>query len=276
MDVIGIDFTSTPRRAKPITAVACRLAGQRLTVGTRMAWTDFAGFETKLNAPGPWIAGLDFPFGQARRFIETIGWPRQWTDYVAHAHGLGRAGFRAALDAYRAGRAPGDKEHRRRMDAVTGAISPQKLYGVPVGLMFFEGAPRLIAAGVHIPHMQTGDPNRIAVEAYPGVLARSLVGRRSYKTDTRAKQTDDQHTARRAILAALRTTEFNARFGFTVDAPETLAQDPTGDSLDAMLCAVQAAWAWTLRDDGFGAAMPVDPLEGWIADPSVREAAAAS
>lgn len=42
--------------------------------------------------------------------------------------------------------------------------------------------------------------------------------------------------------------------------------------LDALLCAIQAAWAWTQRDQGFGLPKHVDPLEGWIADPHVRAA----
>jgi hypothetical protein len=49
-------------------------------------------------------------------------------------------------------------------DIAAGSVSPQKLYGVPVGLMFFEGAPR------PIPKLHYGDPKRIVVEAYPGVL----------------------------------------------------------------------------------------------------------
>jgi hypothetical protein len=42
--------------------------------------------------------------------------------------------------------------------------------------------------------------------------------------------------------------------------------------LDALVCAIQAAWAWTRRDHGFGLPEHVDPLEGWIADPHVRAA----
>lgn len=77
-------------------------------------------------------------------FIETIGWPKRWADYVAYSHGLGRANFRAALDGYRTTRRKGDKEHRRRTDIAAGSISPQKLFGVPVGLMFYEGAARVL------------------------------------------------------------------------------------------------------------------------------------
>jgi capsular polysaccharide biosynthesis protein len=59
---------------------------------------------------------------------------------------------------------------------------------VPVGLIFFEGAPRLVRLGVTIPALRSGDWERIVVEAYPGVLARQLIGRAGYKTDNIRKQ----------------------------------------------------------------------------------------
>ena len=150
MKVLGIDFTSRPTRQKPITCLHCTLDGDVLCARELEEWVDFTLFEQALQRPGPWIAGIDFPFGQSRRFIETIGWPSNWADYVLHANALGRNGFRAALNAYRSVRPSGDKEHRRQTDIAAGSISPQKLYGVPVGLMFFEGAPRLLASIVAV------------------------------------------------------------------------------------------------------------------------------
>jgi hypothetical protein len=136
--------------------------------------------------------------------------------------------------------------------------------------MFFEGAPRLRAAGVTIPGLQVGDPERIVVEAYPGGLARALIGRRSYKQDTRSKQTAAQAAARRNLLKNVTGDALQPLYGLSVEAPAELAEDPSGDQLDALLCAIQAAWAWTRRDQGFGLPEHVDPLEGWIADPHVR------
>lgn len=267
MKVLGIDFTSRPCRRKPITCLACRLDGDHLVAGELSTWTAFDPFEAALAAPGPWIAGLDLPFGQARRFVENIGWPTDWGGYVDRVAGMSREAFRTALDDYRADRAPGDREHRRQTDIAAGSLSPQKLYGTPVGLMFYEGAPRLRRAGMHIPGLQDGDPTRVAVEAYPGLLARQLVGRRSYKHDTVARQTDDHRQVRDEILARLRRGDLRTTHGLTVEAPARLADDPGGDHLDALLCAVQAAWAWIHRDSGFGAPVGGDPLEGWIASP---------
>ena len=157
------------------------------------------------------------------------------------------------------------------MDTKAGSISPQKLDGSPVGLMFFEGAPRLLKAGVIIPGLQQGDPQRIVVEAYPGVLARSLIGRRSYKQDTKSKQTQVQHEARKELLEKITGRGILSTHGLVVTAPRTLADDPGADHLDALLCAVQAGWAWLQRDNNFGVSGQIDSLEGWIADPSIYE-----
>ena len=273
MEVLGVDFTSRPHRRKPITCLRCRIDGFVMRAKTLQEWPRFEDFEAALARPSPWIAGIDFPFGQSRRFIETIGWPADWAGYVRHAHSLGRSGFRRALDDYRNPRPDGDKEHRRRTDIPAGSISPQKLYGVPVALMFFEGAPRLIEAGVTIPHLQEGDPARVVIEAYPGILARTIIDRRSYKQDTKKKQTSDQRAARLQLLGALRDGEARARYGFGIEASDALCDDPGGDHLDALLCAIQAAWAWQNQENGFGAPASLDPLEGWIADPVLSDEA---
>lgn len=269
MKVVGIDFTSSPSRRKPITALRCNLEEGTLTAGELETWPDFEYFEEMLASPGPWIAGIDFPFGQARRFIDTIGWPKDWADYVVHVQSLRRDGFRKALDEYRAERPAGDKEHRRATDSAAGSISPQKLFGVPVGLMFFEGAPRLLQSGVTIPHILNGDPDRIAVEAYPGVIARRLIGRRSYKNDTKNKQTVDQYLARQELFHKLELGS-QELYGLTIKADPSLCEDPGADKLDALLCAVQAAWAWSQRETGYGAPKDPEELEGWIADPTLR------
>jgi hypothetical protein len=267
MDVFGIDFTSRPTRRKPITCLHCTLEGDVLYAGDLAEWTDFAAFELALQRPGLWIAGIDFPFGQARRFIETIGWPRSWPDYVRYARSLTRSEFREELNAYRRTRRSGDKEHRRQTDIAAGSISPQKLYGVPVGLMFFEGAPRLLASNVTIPMLQYGDPNRIVVEAYPGVLARQLIGNRTYKQDTRKRQTSGQRKARLHLLDEIVNGRLRNRYGLRVKAQPELCEDPGGDHLDALLCAIQASWAWKKGMHDRRAPNRIDPLEGWIADP---------
>ncbi len=272
MRVLGVDFTSAPTRRKPITCLYCNFANGVLYAERLVPLATFEDFDATLQAQGPWIAGIDFPFGQARRFLESIGWPLSWPDYVAYVHALGRKGFCAALNDYRAGRPYGDKEHKRHTDKVARSISPQKLYGVPVGLMFFEGAPRLLKAGVTIPFLRAGDPHRIVVEAYPGVLARRLIEPgASYKSDRPKKQSVTQLKTRESMLRKIQSGILREQFGFEIQVPSelNLAEDPTGDQLDALLCATQAAWAWSRRDQCFGAPESVDVLEGWIADPTL-------
>jgi hypothetical protein len=46
-----------------------------------------------------------------------------------------------------------------------------------------------------------------------------------------------------------------------------LVDDASGDSLDAVLCLVQAAWAVSRQAQGatrYGLPDDMDPLEGWI------------
>ena len=271
MKVYGIDFTSRPKRSKPITCLECVLEeGNLLQAGRLSEWPCFKEFEAALLKPGPWIAGIDLPFGQSRTFIENIDWPKTWLGYVDHVRRLGREGFRAALDKYKMHRPKGDKEHRRATDVAARSSSPQKLNRPPVGLMFFEGAPRLRDAGVTIPGLQHGDPGRIVVEAYPGVLARKLIGPRSYKHDTKKKQTEERKTARQDLMRAVLGDKVWEYYGLRVDAPLSLADDPTGDHLDALLCSIQAAWAWLNRVENFETLSRADSLEGWIADPATR------
>lgn len=269
MRIVGVDFTSTPSRRKPLTCAICDLDDGTLAFVELATWRSFADFEQALSSPGPWVAGLDFPFGQPRRLIEAIGWPTTWLEYVTHASSLGRAGFRSALDAYRVVRAAGDKEHRRSFDVMAGSISPQKLYGVPVGLMFFEGAQRVALSGAAVPGLLDGDPSRVVFEVYPGVAARNLIGRRSYKNDARQKQTAEQRDARLRIHRELTGGPGHEIYGFEIHAPADLCEDPSADDLDALLCGVQAAWAWRNLDACLAELSSHPPHEGWIADPSL-------
>jgi hypothetical protein len=268
MKVLGIDFTSAPKGNKYITCLTCTLEDGVLSASAGdLQELRVDGFESTLLQPGPWIAGIDFPFGQSRTFIQNIGWPATWAGYVERARRLGKAGFCEALTVYSNGRPEGSKEHQRATDKVARALSPQKLYGIPVGKMFFEGAPRLIDANVTIPGLWVGDPHRIVVEAYPAVLARKFVGKASYKNEEKRKQTEGHRVIRQTLLQRIVEKPL-ADYGLRVAVDRSLADDPSGDQLDALLCAIQAAWAWTQRGNGYGAPLNIDTLEGWIADPA--------
>jgi hypothetical protein len=185
---------------------------------------------------------------------------------VAHCRGLGRESFRTLLDHYRESRPAGNRYAHRATDRPAGSHSPLKLVNPPVGLMFLEGAPRLLDAGLTIPGLQAGDPRRVALETYPGFCARSMT-RASYKNDARAKQTPERRQARQLIVDTLTTGASPFGIALTGPAPvlRSLVGDATGDQLDAVLCALQAAWAWQRRKHNYGLPKDVDALEGWIA-----------
>lgn len=269
MRVYGVDFTSAPSRRKPVCVAACQLDGSRLHFERLERIASFPAFDASLRTPGPWIAGFDFPFTQSRTFLRNMGWPADWSRYADHLGTLDRQGFRAALEGYKADRAPGDREHARGFEAGSGAVSPQKLYGVPVALMQFEGVPRLARAKLHLPGLHDGDPTRVAVEAYPGVAARALIGRTPYKNDQASKQTPEQAAARALLLERLTGEEGHRRFGLHIAAPGWLSDDSGADALDALLCAVQAAWAARLMRDDPARLARLDLSEGWIADPDI-------
>ena len=111
MNVYGIDFTSRPSRSKAITCAKCQLDGDRLVVDYLQRLESLDAFGAFLDSPGPWIAGIDFPFGQPRRLVENLNWPGSWAGYVAYVAGLSREGFRSVLEDYKRDRAEGDREH---------------------------------------------------------------------------------------------------------------------------------------------------------------------
>ncbi|MFV0662888.1 DUF429 domain-containing protein [Denitromonas sp.] len=267
ISLIGVDFTSAPRPAKPITVAHGRVDGGELHLDRLSALPDWRSFEALLAAPGPWLGAFDFPFGLPRQGLAALDWPStDWAAQVRHIATLDKPGFRAAFDADRLRRPMGARYPHRHTDTAARSHSPMKLVNPPVGLMFFEGAPRLLAAGCTLPGLHAGDPARVAVEAYPGLLARRIT-RASYKSDTRGKQTPERRDARERIVAALvaGTLPGSLPCALSVAQQAGLIDDPRGDWLDAVLALAQAAWCEQRGAPRFGAPPDADPLEGWIA-----------
>lgn len=279
MRVYGIDFTSAPGRRKPITCVAAALDGRALHVESLILFECFDTFENFLGSPGPWIAAMDFPFGQPRKLRRNLGWPESWSDIARLVGTMSPAEFEHLLGEYRGSRIPGDKHHRRATDVMSGSQSPMTLYGVPVGKMFHRGVPLLERARVNIIPCRPLNRDRYVVEGYPALVARRYIDRRKYKADERRRQTPEREVARGDLLEILQGPRLAEHFGFVLDVPPGLADefvaDATADRLDALLCAIQSAWAWTRRDQAFGVPPEVDPAEGWIVDPGLVGAAGA-
>ncbi len=205
MTIHGLDFTSAPNRHKPITCATCTLEDQTLRVQDFTTFTTFEQFEAFLAQPGPWIAGLDFPFGQCRKLVTNLAWGETWAEYVSKVSLMTMQEFEAALTAYREPRAKGDKQHLRQTDEKAKSRSPMMLYGVPVGRMFFQGAPRLLKSGVQVVPCHMNGDSRVVVEAYPALVARKWISMSGYKSDDRSKQTPAHQEARRAIVNGVRT-----------------------------------------------------------------------
>ncbi len=178
---------------------------------------------------------------------------------------LSRAEIRETFAAFCAARPAGGKFAHRAFDRLAGSSPSMKWVNPPVAYMLHAAVPLLRAAGVSLPGLQAGDPQRVALEAYPGLLARELIGRRSYKSDTKAAQTPERLIARKDMVDALEQgrTRLGLRLKLSHAQRDELVADASGDRLDAVLALLQAAWA--AGQPRYGWPEGVDPLEGWIA-----------
>lgn len=262
--LVGVDFTCAPSRRKPVTVAHGVLHGAAVRLQRLDALPVLAGFDALLPTPGPWLGAFDFPFGLPRRFVDDLGLGRSAAAVSDELHRrcADRMAFRALVDAWGNGRPPGQRlVHRATDTAIDGAhsTSPLQTRYVPVGFMYFEGLARLLAAGLHLPALHDGDPGRTAIEAYPGLVAHELIGRRSYKNSAAA----DRLIARKDLVDALEQGRWRGlRLKLTHVQHAALVDDASGDRLDAALCLLQAGWAAT--QPRLGQPERVDAVEGWI------------
>lgn len=262
--VAGVDFTSRPTRRKPITVALGRLQHGVVRLDRLDTHDSFERFARWLATPGPWVAAIDMPFGLPRELVTTLGWPTDWLPLMRHYAALSRSDIRERFAAFCAARPVGGKFAHRACDMPAGSSPSMKWVNPPVAYMLHAGVPLLIAAGVHLPAVHAGDPLRVALEGYPGLLARELLGKRSYKSDDRARQTPERLIARKDLVDALEQgrTRLGLRLRASHAQRDELVADASGDRLDAVLCMLQAAWA--AGQPGHGVPPGVDPLEGWI------------
>lgn len=266
----GVDFTSAPRRAKPITVAlgSLDLSGHApvLALTDLLALSDFESFERWLAEPGARLTGFDLPFGLPREFVLSQGWPTDWHACIAHYASLPREQLRERFRSFCAVRPVGGKFAHRRTDGPAGSSPSMKWVNPPVAWMLHAGVPRLIAADLSLPGLRAGNPAQIGLEAYPGMLARQ-VSAASYKSDDRARQNAARRSVREELLAALLAGTIGPPGGLVCPDPlrARLVDDGTGDCLDAVLCLAQAAVAMARPQADFGLLAGFDPLEGWIA-----------
>jgi hypothetical protein len=261
---LGVDFSSRPTRRKPVLVADGDLRGSVLRLRGLAEYPSFDSLAQALAAPGPWVGAFDFPFGLPRELVEALGWPQRWLPLMRHYQSLSRAEIRATFKAFCDARPAGSKFAHRACDRPAGSSPSMKWVNPPVAYMLHAGVPLLVDAGVHLPGLHDGDRQRVALEGYPGLLARELIGARSYKADDAARQTASRLIARKDMVAALEQgrTRLGLRLRLSPVQHERLVEDASGDSLDAVLCLMQAAWA--SERPGYGLPADIDPLEGWI------------
>jgi hypothetical protein len=264
--VVGCDFSSSPTRRKPIVLAWGTQRGDAVVLNRIEKMSTLEGWGQWLAQPGDWVGGFDVPFGLPRELVVHLGWPLQWADCMAHYASLSRAQIRDTFAAFCDARPVGGKFAHRAFDKQAGSSPSMKWVNPPVAYMLHAAVPLLLKAGVHLPGLHAGDTRRVALEAYPGLLARELIERRSYKSDDPAKQTPERLIARKDLLEALETgrSRLGLRLKITHAQRDALVQDASGDSLDAVLCLIQATWAQRQGAPSWGLPAQVDPLEGWI------------
>ncbi len=273
--IIGVDFTSRPTRVKPIT-VAVGALGLDTTVDTRvlsiesvLTCADTASFTAALESLTPWVGGFDFPFGLPREFVEEQGWPvrgrHAWRKIAQIACAESRAALVERCRAFCDARPTGSKFAHRKVDRLAGSSPSMKWVNPPVLYMYHAGLPVLLALDCEFPGLSQGNAARTAFEAYPGYVARSITTA-SYKSDDRAKQTPERLAARRQIVAALVSGKnvLGLRLKVGRAIRDRMLNDASGDTLDAVICAMQAGWGCTRHETGFGLPPTIDPIEGWI------------
>ena len=270
--LLGCDFSSSPSRQKTIVIATGRLVDAGVALSNLEYFTSLEAWAARLAQPGErWVGGFDMPFGLPRELVQALGWPTDWSACMDHYQRLSRADIRSTFKAFCEARPVGQKFAHRATDGPAGSSPSMKWVNPPVAFMLHAGLPLLRQAGVHMPGLMptpAQPPERVALEAYPGLLARAVLARRSYKSDDKLRQTPDRLDARRALLASLEAGQFKGlRLQLAAEQRALLVSDARGDSMDAVLCQLQAAWALQQHQQGaplYGLPPDMDPLEGWI------------
>lgn len=271
--LVGCDFSSSPSARKAIVGATGVQTGGRLVLQRLDRLPSLDAFSAWLVQEPAWIGAFDLPFGLPRELVLALGWPTDWEACMRHYAGLSRDDIRATFAGFCNARPVGGKFAHRATDIPARSSPSMKWVNPPVAFMLHAGVPRLLEAGVYLPGLQqpaaASGQARVGLEAYPGLVARAVLGSRSYKSDDKAKQTPDRLIARKDLINALETgqTRWAVRLKLSHAQRDALVEDASGDSLDAVLCLVLAAWAEIQHEQGhplYGLPQDLDPLEGWI------------
>ena len=284
VELLGCDFSSSPSPRKHIVLAWGVVADGIVVLHELQRLHSLQAFAAVLAQPRSWVGAFDLPFGLPRSLVETLGWPQDWPACIRHMAALDRRQIRDQFAAFCAARPVGQKFAHRACDHLAGSSPSMKWVNPPVAYMLHAGVPLLLGAGVDFPGLHLGDSQRVALEGYPGLLAREVLdgwqagargtGRRSYKSDDKAKQTPQRAQARHDLVQALEAGQgphgvvrLGLRLQLNAAQRQALVADASGDAVDAVLCMLQAGWAAQQHAAGvprYGLPQGMDPLEGWI------------
>jgi hypothetical protein len=267
--LLGCDFSSSPSKRKPIAVAWGEFAGDRVSLKSLELLPTLAAFSDCLQINREWVGGFDLPFGLPRELVLSLGWPTAWHACMQRYSQLSREQIRLAFAQFCQARPVGGKFAHRATDQPAGSSPSMKWVNPPVAFMMHAGVPLLMQAGVHFPGLHDGDTQRVALETYPGMWARRVLHRESYKNDAVAKQNTERWVARKNLLHALvwGHDDLPLRLKLSADMADRLVDDASGDSLDAVMCMLQAGWAqqqYARGDALYGLPADMDRLEGWI------------
>ena len=141
--LLGIDFSSSPSKKKPIAVAVGQWQGAVLAVDDLLSLATLGEFHTLLKegpqafgkferAAGPleqlgFVAAIDMPFGLSRKLVEGLKWPGAgrtdflaWEKLINYYSALSREQIRATFKAWCDARPAGHKFAHRECDACVG------------------------------------------------------------------------------------------------------------------------------------------------------------
>ncbi len=280
----GIDFSSAPSSSKPVMVAAARIERDgdtvRCDVKSLFAFRKLDELEKFLADSPPWVAAIDMPFGLSRLVTETLQWPghgdvsvKAWDTWTRFYTALERAEIREVFKAWCDAHPPGQKFAHRASDRPAKSSPSMKWVNPPVAYMLHAGSALLQRLDAYLPGMRPeGRPDRMALEAYPGFMARQLLNAKSYKHDDARMQSAARDDERRHLIESLLNVSDKLKLLIHPDILSAMQTDGKGDALDAVMCIVQAVLAWMRNANTYDQPTDADPLEGWIVNVPWRTA----
>ncbi|MEK9628441.1 MAG: histidine kinase dimerization/phospho-acceptor domain-containing protein, partial [Nitrospinota bacterium] len=273
MKIFGINFIENPSPKNPISIAVCDFKKNHgLSIHKVETYDTLQEFETFLKQKGPWFAGVNFPLGQPKQFLEKMSLSNGWDKNIKEIQKWKKAGFEKKVKQYAKKLPKGTKIPLRITDIFAGGDSPLKSTGSHSLHRFFEGTECLLKSGVSIFPCFPRKTNRVVIETLPSLVA----GRFMVQEANRKKKKSDSENIHKEVIKGLETPEFEHDFDFKLFIDDTLKlkciEDAKGRSLDAILSAVQTAWSYNMGKPNYGIPdlqHPSIKSEGWIIDPSL-------